>query len=521
MNEKDLRLEIFNTLLTTPHRDLDKVFPVHTQMCEKDPIFYVRLGAWYYDKGEVRDHKEMFIVNLILSDFEGHRDVGLALLRMLPPYEVVRVLDFIHGKRIRRITKNLESPSAPGLRERLGRLLKDPGEAETPGPAEVKTVKQGLGKSLPRSMRTEIERYLREREGDPAWFDECALQARKAMKRMYALLHVKPSKRAQQILFDEEPPRDSKLFALKQIARATSPKDQARVIFEHRIPYRVASSVIKQMTPSVLAAIIDVMTPQEVINNMGSLRRRGVFDNSELKALVEKKLEAAQKDGRVSTYKAKKAVEKAGVTRDLTKKLDQVTEARLKVKGEIKRPTALLVDKSGSMEMAIEVAKQVGAMISSLCTSDLFVYAFDTSAYPIRVKGQELTHWEKAFKGIHAMGGTSCGVALEWMRKKKQYVEQILMVTDEEENTSPFFIKALERYTYDLKTQPNVCIVKVGGHSNQLERDCRNAAVQCEVFRFDGDYYSLPNLVPMLSKPGRVELLMEIMEYPLPRRKTR
>ncbi len=26
MNEKDLRLEIFNTLLTTPHRDLDKVF---------------------------------------------------------------------------------------------------------------------------------------------------------------------------------------------------------------------------------------------------------------------------------------------------------------------------------------------------------------------------------------------------------------------------------------------------------------------------------------------------------------
>ena len=63
MNEKDLRLEIFNTLLTTPHRDLDKVFPVHRQMCEMDPLFYVRLGAWYYDKGEVRDHKEMFIAN--------------------------------------------------------------------------------------------------------------------------------------------------------------------------------------------------------------------------------------------------------------------------------------------------------------------------------------------------------------------------------------------------------------------------------------------------------------------------
>jgi hypothetical protein len=261
------------------------------------------------------------------------------------------------------------------------------------------------------------------------------------------------------------------------------------------------------------------MTPQEVINNMGSLRRRGVFDNEDLNELVEQKLAAAQKDVRVSAYKAKKAVEKAGVSKDLVGKLDRVTETKLKAKGEIKRPTALLVDKSGSMDIAIDVAKQIGALISSLCTSDLFVYAFDTSAYPVKVAGDALSDWEKAFKGITAAGGTSCGVPLEWMRKKNQYVEQILMVTDEEENTHPFFIQTLERYSYDLKAQPNVCIVKIGGVSNQIQRGCRKAAIPCDIFRFDGDYYALPNLVPLLSKPSRVELLMEIMEYPLPERK--
>ena len=131
MSEKDLRLEIFNTLLTTPHRDLDKVFPVHRQMCEKDPIFYFWLAAWYSDKGEVRDHKEMFIVSLILSEFEGHRNVGLALLRMLPPYEVARVLDFIHGKRIKRISRNLETRSAAGLRDRLRQLVGVRNESQT------------------------------------------------------------------------------------------------------------------------------------------------------------------------------------------------------------------------------------------------------------------------------------------------------------------------------------------------------------------------------------------------------
>lgn len=196
-----------------------------------------------------------------------------------------------------------------------------------------------------------------------------------------------------------------------------------------------------------------------------------------------------------------------------------MTEAKIKARGEIKRPTVLLVDKSGSMNVTIEVAKQIGAMISSLCSADLFVYAFDTTAYPIQVKGSDLVDWEKAFKGIHADGGTSCGVALEWMRKKKQYAEQILLITDEDENTAPYFIQALQSYSSELKVQPNVCIVKVKGAVNKLEADCRRATIPCDTFSFDGDYYSLPNLVPLLCQPSRVELLMEIMEYPLPERK--
>src|SRR5438477_983897 len=100
--EQDLRLHILNTLLTTPHRKLAEIYPVHKDMVAQDPRFYVRLAAWYNDNGEVRDHKEMFVVNLALSDFPGHREVGLALLRALPPYEVGRALDFISGRKTNR-----------------------------------------------------------------------------------------------------------------------------------------------------------------------------------------------------------------------------------------------------------------------------------------------------------------------------------------------------------------------------------------------------------------------------------
>ena len=83
-NEQDLRLDVLNTLLTTPHRQLAAIHPIHQDMAQKDPRFYVRLAAWYNDNGAVRDHKEMFVVTLALSSFPGHRDVGLALLRQLP-----------------------------------------------------------------------------------------------------------------------------------------------------------------------------------------------------------------------------------------------------------------------------------------------------------------------------------------------------------------------------------------------------------------------------------------------------
>jgi len=512
--EQDLRLELLNSLLTTPHRELAKIWPVHQEMVTKDPRFYVRLGAWYADHGDVRDHKEMFIITLVLSDFEGHRDVGLAMLRGLPPYEVVRVLDFIHGRK--RTKKISAKASREGKRAKANRGRKRPEAAK----AVTKTTVEdfGLFRNPPRALKTEITRYLRERETDPEWFDGSVLVARKAIKRLYALLHVKPGERAQQILFDENPPEGSRLAALKVLARAKTPVEQARAIIEHRIPYRVAATVVHQMTPTVLLALIEVMSPQEVINNLAALKRRGAMDNPDLKALIDRKLDAAKTGTRVSAFKAEEAIRAANLSKEVREKLEQVADAQVKAKGRIDRPTALLIDKSGSMEVAIDLGKRIGSMISAICEKELYVYAFDTVAYPIERGGDDLASWEKALKGIKADGGTSCGVPLDYMQRKRQYVEQIIVVTDEGENTAPFFVPTFKRYCEVVKADPNICFVRTPGAVTQLEDQCRGAGVACDAFQFTGDYYSLPNLVPLLSRPSKLELLMEIMDYPLPAR---
>ena len=502
-NEQDLRMGMLNTLLTTPHRKLDAIFPLHQEMVSKDPRFYVRLAAWYADVGEIRDHKEMFIVNLSLSEFPGHREVGLALLRNLPPYEVARVLDFIHG---RKTTRKV-------------RVKTEKKDEKTEPKFETKIEEFGLFRNPPRSLKTEITRYLRERENDPSWFDSTALIAKKALKRMYALLHIAPGERAQKILFDEQPPTDSRMFALRELAKAEAPADQARAIIENQIPYRIASTVVKQMTPTVMLALIDCMTSQELINNLGSLRKRVAFDNADLKAMIDLKLEDAKKDHRVSAFKAQVASTAAQAAPELKEVLNQITDARVKAKGRITRPTALLLDKSGSMNVALEVGMQLGALISAVCEADFFAYAFDGIAYPVEANGKSVSDWEKALRGITAGGSTSCGVALEWMIRQKQLVEQFVFVTDEGENATPYFKQAYEKYVEAMKVKPSVTIVKVGQASDHLEKVCRELAVPMNVFEFRGDYYSLPNVVPLLTMPSQAELLMEILNYPLPVRK--
>ena len=547
--EQDLRLRLLNTLLTTPHRKLKEIHPVHAEMVKSDPRFYVRLAAWYFDHGDVRDHKEMFIVTLVLSDFPGHRDVGLALLRRLPPYEVARVLDFINGRKTtRKIVKRAPMARTPraapkakyrleakaGVLTRVARFVSGatapPDRLDFTVPAqpalepEVKLAVDsfGLFRNPPRSLRTEIVRYLREREADAQWFDGSVLVARKAIKRLYALNHVKPGERAQRILFDEDPPHDSRIFALRQFAKAQTPAEQAQTIVDNAIPYRVASTLVKQLTPTVLLALVDRMSPQEVINNVASLTKRGAMENPDLKALIELKLEEAKTASRVSAFKAGKAIESAGasVSAEIKAKLQAVTDSQIKAKGRIKRPTALLIDKSGSMSLAIELGKRIGAMISAVCERELYVYAFDTLAQPVDRAGDDLASWEKSLVGINAGGGTSCGVAVEAMRLKKQYVEQIILVTDEGENTAPLFVPTLLKYRQALKADPNVCIVRVPGSTSLLETQCRNAGITADTFQFGGDYYALPNLVPLLSKPSKLELLMEILDYPLPMRKS-
>lgn len=475
--ETDVRVQILNSFLSTPHRKLEELAPLHTSALERDPLFYGHLAPWYFEKGEVRDHKLLFVAHLATSEYPEFREAAWVLLQQLAPYEVARALD--HTKKV-------------------------------------------IGKT-PRSFKGAITHYLKTREENMRQFDGAALRARKDLKHLYASLRLKPSPRAQAILFDEQPPEDSPLYNLKRLAKAQTAEEQAQVILESKIPYTTAVGALKQITPVVLVALISSMSPQEVINSMASLKKRGALDHPEVKALIDEKLAAATTDKRVSTMKAKKAIQAAQLDSETERKLTEITDQRVAAKVEIKRPTALFVDKSGSMSQAIEVAKQLAGLISAVTTADFYVYAFDTAAFEIKTKvpaGQRpaLSDWEKAFQFIKANGGTSLGVALAQMAKNHIYAEQLLIVTDEGENTAPYLRDAWKEYQEKMGVAPAIIIVQVGGHNESFAQGLQSHGVELTRYTFSGDYYSIVNVLPLLAMPSKAELVELIMGYAIPER---
>jgi hypothetical protein len=268
-------------------------------------------------------------------------------------------------------------------------------------------------------------------------------------------------------------------------------------------------------------ALIEVMSDQELINSLGSLKKRGALNNPEIKSIVQEKLEQAKKGKRVAALKSIEAAKAADVDDEMKEQLAGVADAQVKSRGRIKRPTALLIDKSASMDQAIEIGKRMATMISAIMDADFYVYAFDEMPYPIKSQGTDLASWEKALRGIYAGGCTSCGCAVVALTKARQFVEQIIMITDEGENRSPPFLTSLQNYTATMNVHPAVTFLRCGTrqHTILTERSNR-AGYETNAWVFNGDYYALPNLIPFLTQPSKLELLMEIMGTPLPERKT-
>lgn len=461
--ELSARQSLLNSFLEASHGKLQVQGEKHARALELDPGLYGHLSRWYEKNGTLRDHHELFGAHLLNARDREFRSHAKVLVQTLRPYQLARIVRYS-----KEVLKNRN-----------------------------------------RTLKSAVLHYLQRRESDPLWFDECVLRDRRSMRYLYATLHIRPGQRAQQVLFQEQPPADSRLRVVHQLhSLRSNPRLQAQLIRDHRIQFTTALGAAGPLVPELLESLVYVMTPQQLINNLGFLQRRGALEVPALRARVMEKIQLAKTESRVHDAKSLTALKHLAPDEGLRKELMEMSQTRLRSRGTITKPTALLVDKSGSMQVCVEIGKMLACLCSTIAEAPLYVEAFDADSFTVSSEEPTFDGWEKAFRHIRADGWTSLGAPLRKLGDK--HFEQILLISDGVENTQPLFCEEL------LKTGRAVEVIwlKVGNNQGtSLENDAARLGIHLRTIPFQGDYYNLPNLVPLLCT--KKTLVSEVLECPL------
>lgn len=565
-NQPSVQEEIFNTLLRTPHRSVDEFLVIHKEQMERDPFLYGCLATHAVHHGEcaVRDIQDVFLATLFVSEFPEHREAAWHMFQDLPPFRARRIVQYITGwakvvthtsqdKAMptngefgvtysrHKYSKNHHDAAKKGKQvksrvQKLGSKLRSRLKTSA---AEI-TIDQwivkhkGHGKSMNRVLRGAIKNFLTYREETEGMLEGAILRARSALRFLYAKAHLVPGGSddhwINRCLFHNEAPEGSRIEAMKKIIESEDPAEQAEIIMAAKLPYPVVRSLVKTVTPSVLIALIDAMSPQELLANLASIKREGAFNNVEIKGLIQNKIKDIQnvKKSKVDAFKGNIAAEAVADLDEDTKKLVQdATDAQLKQHGKIGVPTVLVIDKSASMGKAIELGKQVGASIAQ-AAGDNFAgcYLFDYN--PVRIRWTKadgdqgsFSAWNKKLAMHRCGGATNLGGVLRSMINEGVRAEQIVIITDEGENGRPEFHELLSEYKSKFGMMPDIVIVSMGRHAsfnrNKVVNSCKNAGATVNAVDVqDIDKISIPNLIQLLSKKSIFDLVQEILQLPLP-----
>lgn len=455
--------KVISLLTKSPHGDLKQYLDVGLKAAAQDPQFLARLVAWNEKKGQIRDSKVALpVISLSSTKDEELVQNALAHMAMLDPRNLVRAVRF--------------SKSLKGVPQR--------------------------------AVKRMVERYLSFRE-QPARLERVVLQHRQSMKELYALNHIKPGPLAQKILFD-----GAKIGVFKDVAalKDMSPTEAAGVIISRKIPFLTALGAMgaRMKEPDVVLALIQSMSPLEVVTNTKMLERLGVKSNPALRGAFEKAMmeAAASKKSVLKTSVAAKAVGGS-----LGEKLAGVQEKQLDSMS-IQGDWLILADRSGSMTRAIETSKEVAAVLARLCNGSVTLTFFNVAPTRFNVTGKTLEEIKTMTRSITATGGTSISCGLRQALDEGGSFDGIAIVSDGEETGPGSFAKVYAKMVQDGGKEVPVYLFDCDGGRNNLGDSCAAEGIELHTFDCRGDHYSIPNLVQTM-RVNRYSLVQEIMDTPL------
>lgn len=452
----DYRKALISSFAISFLQDLDILEDIHRKICSSDPETYVKLCKF------------------VLKSMSGG---SISETNFLKPF-CVNSEKSIQNRQI--FLAHLLSSENPELRKTGTRIIPD---MSPDALAEaVNYCKRVYGK-FPGSAVTAIKTYLRELEKDDSKFDLCLFEQKKHLKFLYSSLHIRPSERAQKIIFENDPPTGS----LAETFRIFRNECNSDILCERAELFGISPDTalksIRFFSQKTAKKLIEKMDTSQVISCIDYLRSKGLEKDEEISALIRKKLKKLPLKRKESDIiRVKKYIPKSPTS---FKSLVYSCVLSLIKKGRsIRKKLALLIDNSSSMYAHKDEGKAFINILSSLLSKEgsLNVIMFAEKASELNINDSK---WEETYDSSFASeSGTSPGSAFSLMADKGIKPDVAVIVTDGNENSGPSFSEGYSYFADKTGIMPYAVLVKAGYFSNRLERGLQTSDMSYFVSEF-------------------------------------
>jgi len=377
---------------------LSDVLENFVHLAEHDPYFLAHFTSYAVNKLDSKDLKVIATFANSLSDADGTNFITGTDAEGRPVYSK----DF-KKPNLRMVSQAAIQNLDPKLVSRV---------------IQIANIKQSLGSKkeathFANSLKTAIKKWVKFRESNPKAMEGIKKAGfAPTVQYIYRMLHMKPDLDTASILGWKQ--GSKKKGNVEKIEKRNlidfkglSDIEIATKIREESIPPLGALGALpEKISPVIAVAILEQASGNQAVILRNLFDSQGLLKDKEVMELFTEKVKTAKT--------ALDRVEKLNteVDQDVQKVLKTAkADKRKKDVGDIGR-VFVHIDISGSMQGAIEFAKENGAIIAECVTNpeeNFFWGAFNTNAYIIqKPESFEKDGFMAALYGIRAGGGTNC-----------------------------------------------------------------------------------------------------------------
>ncbi|TDF95462.1 TROVE domain-containing protein [Paenibacillus piri] len=291
-----------------------------------------------------------------------------------------------------------------------------------------------------------------------------------------ATAHPKPEDLKQQALFRYLRGLEANLALLPQVEAlenlklASTEEEQIAWIERGKLPYETVTGAIKP-SKAVWEALLYQMPTFALLRHMNALQRAGALEDKRNLDYVVNRItdEQALRKAKILPFRLATAFRQVDhpELRDALREAAELTFNNLPELGE---KTAIFLDISGSMNgQYLEIGSVFALALYKKTQGSSLFWLFDTEVVDARPSRKDSILTQAA--QIHARGGTDTGAPVRKLIQERRKVDQIIIITDEQQNSGSPFYEQLRLYRSKVNRDVKAFIVDIAPYRHAMVPD--------------------------------------------------